>query len=65
MAQLKNLCAHKKRDSVKVYVSKQNCQELLAIWYEWQHRPEVAVVDTTVPEGHRYRYRYYQKKIVR
>ena len=55
LAQFKILCAHKKRDSDKVSVSKLNRQELLALWLEWQHRPEVAVVDTTIttiPEGH-------------
>ena len=54
MAQLKILCAHKRRDFDKVYVSKLKRDDLVALWLEWQHRPEVAVVDdsTIVPESH-------------
>ena len=55
LAQLKILVGHKKRDSDRVSVSKLKRHDLVALWLEWQHRPEVAVVDdttTVVPEGH-------------
>ena len=54
LSQLKILCSHKKRDSDKIYVSKLKRNELVALWLEWQHRPDVAVegISTLVLEGH-------------
>ena len=48
--QLKTLLMHKKRDDDKVSISKLKRPGLLALWLEWQSRPEEVIDTIPVPQ---------------
>lgn len=43
MQQLKVLCMHKNHDTNQVFISKLKQPGLLALWLQWQSRPDVEV----------------------
>jgi len=50
LQQLKVLCMHKKRDVDTISISKLKRPGLLALWLEWQSRPDIDV-STMIPQG--------------